>query len=162
MRLRVLLSFLLFSFCWMTGKVQAQSFDRTAYYRALSSTDVSDVNDELEVVKGAKVSEKEAYEGTLLMKKAGLVSKPADKLSNFKSGKIKLETEISKDTSNAEYRFLRLIIQEHAPKIVKYSSDLDKDRKFIRSAFAGLPAALQQAIIDYSKNSRILHPDDFN
>jgi hypothetical protein len=51
----------------------------------------------------------------------------------FKSGRSKLESAITKDKENTEYRFLRLIIQEHAPRIVKYRNELEKDSKWIQS-----------------------------
>ena len=90
------------------------------------------------------------------MKKAQLVSKPKDKLSFFKAGRSKLESSISSDKENTEYRFLRLIIQEHAPKIVKYKKDIEEDSKLIRSNFKDLSTILQQIISDYSKKSRVL------
>jgi len=94
------------------------------------------------------------------MKKAGLVTKPADKLKFFKAGRIKLETSLAQDSANGEYHFLRLIIQEHAPRIVKYSADQEKDRQIIHHTFKGLSPAAKQAIIDYSRKSKIVHPED--
>jgi hypothetical protein len=51
---------------------------------------------------------------------------------------------------------MRLIIQEHAPKIVGYRSELDTDAAFIEKNFGNLSAELQQIIIDYSKESKTL------
>ena len=79
----------------------------------------------------------------------------------FKSGKAKLEGVIAKDSTNAEFRFFRLQIQEHAPKFLKYHDELENDRQYIRKAFKGLPADVQQVIMDYSKKSKILHSTDF-
>ena len=59
-------------------------------------------------------------------------------------------------TDNTEYCFLRLIIQEHAPKAVDYRKDLEKDVSAIRSNFKTLPQVVQQAILDYSKKSKAL------
>ncbi|MHA4810372.1 hypothetical protein ACX0G9_19820 [Flavitalea flava] len=138
-----------------------QDFDRTAFYAAMASGEVATINGELAKVAKATVPEKEAYEGALQMKKAGLVSKPADKLKFFRSGRIKLESSLVKDSTNGEYHFLRLTIQEHAPKIVKYASDLEKDCQSIQHTFKNLSPVVQQAIMDYSKHSKLLRPEDF-
>jgi hypothetical protein len=110
----------------------------------------------LNIIKGMSLVEKEAYEGALLMKKAGLVANAKEKLSLFKSGRSKLESAISKNTDNTEYRFLRVVIQEHAPRIVKYKNELEEDAKLIRNNFKNLSAFLQQVINDYSKKSTVL------
>ncbi len=137
------------------------NFDKSAFYTAMASTGIDEVDAQIALVKGSSIIEKEAYEGALLMKKSGLVTKAKDKLSLFRSGRSKLETSVSKDNGNAEFRFLRLIIQEHAPKIVNYRGDLEKDSQLIRTNFKGLPQVVQQAIIDYSKKSSILKPAYF-
>ncbi|MEJ0104100.1 MAG: hypothetical protein WDO19_16740 [Bacteroidota bacterium] len=147
---------LFFSFAVVQGKSQQQGFDRSALYTVIESGNKSDIDAQLSIVKGSLLPEKEAYEGTLLMKKAGLVAKAKDKLNLFKSGRSKLESSISKDGNNTEYRFLRLIIQEHAPKIVKYRNDMEEDSKLIHTNFKSLSPFLQQQIIDYSKKSKVL------
>lgn len=138
-----------------------RNFDKSAFYTAMASSVIDEVDAQIAVVRGSSIIEKEAYEGALLMKKSGLVTKAKDKLSLFRSGRSKLETSVLKDNSNAEFRFLRLIIQEHAPKIVNYRGDLEKDSQLIRSNFKVLPQVVQQAIIDYSKKSSILKPAYF-
>jgi hypothetical protein len=143
------------------GKNLVRIFDRSAFYATMATSNVTDVNNELALLETLKADEKEAYEGALLMKKAGLLTKPAEKLKFFKSGRIKLETALLKDSSNGEYHFLRLIIQEHAPKIVKYRKNLEKDREFVINSFRYLPPDVQQAIKDYTKDSKTLHPEDF-
>lgn len=162
MKLKLLFAFfILISGMAAEGKFWSQIFDKAEYYKVMATGKTDDVNNELELVKASSATEKEAYEGALLMRKAGLVAIPAEKLKHFKSGRIKLETAISKDNENVEYRFLRLIIQEHAPKITKYSSDIEQDSKMIKSSYKNLLPVLQQAITDYSKKSKILHPEDF-
>lgn len=157
MNLRVVFNLLLiFSFVVVQGKSQHQGFDKSAFYSVLASGNKDDIDAQLSIVKKSLMSEKEAYEGALLMKKAGLVTKAKDKLNLFKSGRSKLESSISKDSDNTEYRFLRLIIQEHASKIVKYRNELEEDSKLIYTNFKNLSKFLQQEIIDYSKKSKVL------
>ena len=138
-----------------------QKFDKAAFYNVMASGDLQAVDDQIAIVKGTSLNNKEGYEGALLMRKAGKVKGPKKKLGFFKEGRIKLETAILADKDNTEYRFLRLAIEEHAPKIVKYHDDIEKDKLLIQKNFKSLPLSVQQAITDYSKNSKVLHAEDF-
>ena len=148
--------FLFFSFTLVQGKSQDKSFDRSTFYKVIKSGNADEIDAQIKIVKGSLIPEKEAYEGTLLMKRSDLLAKAKDKLSMFRSGRSKLELSISKDNDNTEYRFLRLIIQEHAPKAVKYRNELEEDSRLIQKNFKNLSSFLQQLITDYSKNSRVL------
>ncbi|HMK27763.1 MAG TPA: hypothetical protein VK483_17150 [Chitinophagaceae bacterium] len=148
--------FLISSFAVVQGRSQNKSFDKATFYKILKSGKAEEIDAQINLVKGSPINEKEAYEGALLMKRSDLFAKAKDKLNMFKSGRSKLESSIAKNSDNTEYRFLRLIIQEHAPKIVKYRNELEKDSKWIRSKFNSLSTFLQQLIIDYSKESKVL------
>ena len=142
-------------------KPSLQSFDREAFYAVMASGDLGEINNELILVRSQSIIEKEAYEGALLMRKAGLLKKPEEKLKAFKSGRIKLETVLSDNNENGEYRFLRLTIQEHAPHIVKYYKEQGSDSEYIKAVFKNLSPFIQTAIRNYSKTSKILRPEDF-
>ena len=115
-----------------------QQFDKVAYYHILKSGSTAEINNEILLIDASSLDNKDAFAGALLMKKAGLLKVPKEKLANFKKGRIKLETVLKNDSSNVEYHFLRLIIQEHAPKVVKYSSDLNADAEYIKTNFKNL------------------------
>lgn len=138
-----------------------ENFDKNAFYAAMAGENINELNAILTRLKETTIPEKAAYEGALLMKKAGLVKKPKDKLSLFKSGRIKLEAIIKGNDDNIEYRFLRLMIQENAPKIVRYKSDIKQDTELIIKLYRKQPGIVQQAIKDYSKHSKFLKPSDF-
>jgi hypothetical protein len=114
----------------------------------------------LDVITASSTANKDGYEGALLMRKAGLVKRPAEKLKLFKAGRIKFDTALMSDKDNAEFRFLRFAIQEHAPKIVKYNKDLQADKQFILKEYKNLAPVVQQAILNYTKNSKILNAQD--
>ena len=137
---------LLLSAITVQGFSQKMNFDRSAFYNTMASDNLDEINTQLNIVKGASINEKEAYEGVLLMKKAGLVAKAKDKLSLFKSGRLKLEASIQKDNGNSEFHFLRLIIQEHAPKMVNYRNELENDCTIVRTNYKTLSQVVQQAI----------------
>jgi hypothetical protein len=138
------------------------NFDRQEFYKILKSGTPGDINNEISMVQSSGMLNKDAFEGTLLMKKAGLVTVAKQKLQLFKSGRIKLETAISTDSANVEYRFMRLIIQEHAPKVVKYQAQIETDAAFITKHFKNASPELQQIMIDYSKNSKTLSTKDLH
>ncbi|MEO6546585.1 MAG: hypothetical protein ABIN94_01245 [Ferruginibacter sp.] len=136
-------------------------FDKAAYYRSLAGINLDEINSRLLLLNESTVAEKNAYEGALMMKKAGLINKAKDKLSTFKTGRNKLETAISNEPQNAEYSFLRLVIQENAPKIVRYRQNLKSDAVLIVTSFKQLPPDVQEAIRNYSRKSATLRPGDF-
>lgn len=156
MRLAILLLFIAGAFCQANAAMLLKNFDRKTYYNVLKSGTIEAINEEITKVQSSGINGKDAFEGTLLMKKADLMSKPKDKLDLFKKGRIKLETAISNDNTNTEYRFMRLIIQEHAPKQAKYKNELVTDADFITKNFKSLSQELQDIIIDYSKQSKTL------
>jgi hypothetical protein len=65
------------------------------------------------------------------------------------------------EPENTEYHFLRLAIEEHAPKIVKYHNDIEADKAIVKKNFKELSPAVQHAILDYCKKSKVLHAEDF-
>ena len=159
MNIKIFLNLLLLFFALgLKANSPKAGFDKSAFYNAMAANDVNSINAQLDIVKTSSINEKEAYEGALLMKKAGLVTKAKEKLSLFKQGRLKLEAAIKKDKENAEFSFLRLIIQEHAPKIVEYRNNINADVSTIRSNFKTLSPVVQQAIHDYTKKSKVLKP----
>jgi hypothetical protein len=154
------LAVLSFTLLLATVNSYAQLFNRQQFYKAMAGKNVDDINNQLTIIKQSNINGKDAFEGALLMKKADLVAGKKEKLNFFKSGKAKLEGIIAKDTSNAEFRFFRLQIQEHAPKAVKYNDKLNSDKIFIGKEYKNLLPETQQAILDYSKQSKILQPAD--
>jgi hypothetical protein len=139
----------------------AQEFNRTDFYHILKSGTSDEIDKELSVIDNSLLKDKEAYKGALLMKRASVLIMPTDKLDNFKKGAKKLETAIHVDSSNVEYRFLRLMIQEHTPKILKYHSSIQGDAAFIKKNYKQLSPDVQKILIDYSQTSKALKPEDF-
>ncbi|MBS1974818.1 MAG: hypothetical protein JST13_10730, partial [Bacteroidetes bacterium] len=137
------------------------SFDKPAFYAVMSANDTFSINEQLKKAGALPIIEKDAFTGALLMKKAGLIKGASYKLNLFKTGRKKLEAAIQENSSSAELRFLRLMIQEHAPGALGYKSDLQRDSEFIKKNYRALPLAVQQAVISYSKTSKTLSHSDF-
>lgn len=147
-----------------TGLSSSQNehfFDKGNYYAVFSTNNLKSVSEELKTIQMSNFDKKEAFEGALLMKKAQLVPHPPQKLSLFKEGSKKLETAIKNSPNNAEYHFLRFMIQENAPSFLGYNSNLQEDKKIIVTYYKSLEAPVQQAIKNYSKTSKLLTPNLF-
>jgi len=138
-----------------------QKFDKAIFYSVMKSGDLAAIDNEIAALSDAPADERDGYMGALLMKKADLQRKAKDKLKFFKAGRIKLETALMADYTNTEFHFLRLAIEEHAPKIVRYRADIKKDKALVIKNFKSQPPAVQHAILDYCSNSKVLHKEDF-
>ncbi|MBA3674032.1 MAG: hypothetical protein H0W75_03600 [Chitinophagaceae bacterium] len=160
MKFKFLFTLLCLTAAITKGQSFYQDFDKVNFYSVMSGGKLKEINNELKILNLTTIKEKEAYEGALLIRKAGIVKVAAEKLKLFKKGRIKLESALLNDKGNGEYHFLRLTIQENAPKVVKYKANIETDRQYIKKSFANLPTDIQQVIIDYSKTSKVLHPQD--
>lgn len=134
---------------------------RTGFYNAMMGEDTLKINACLKELQSSTLSEKAAFEGTLYMKKAGLVKGMSTKLDMFKKGHVILEDEIKKQINNVEYRFCRLMIQENAPHILGYRSDIDKDAEMLKKQFDQLNTDARTALKNYSKKSKALQGATF-
>ena len=110
--------------------------DSDTFYTALSGQSIEKINELISELEGQKASSvNNAYKGALLAKKANFETKASAKIKTFKSGAQLLETEIEKFPKQIEYRFIRLSIQEHCPKILKYNGNINEDAKLIVNGF---------------------------
>lgn len=149
----VILAVALMTFATLPGIAEAQS---KKVYDALSSENVATIDAQIKQLAADKENLHQAYAGTLLMKKAGLIKGPGKKLKTFKEGREKLEKAIESDTDNGEYRFLRLMIQENAPDILGYNKDIKEDAAIIQQKYSSLKPEVKEAIQSYSAESKIL------
>jgi hypothetical protein len=154
-------AFLLVFLCFSNKHLSASAGISSDVYAALQAGDTAKINAQLKALEISTAKEKDAYRGALIMKKSGLVKSGREKLSLFKKGRMLLESSIRGDSLNAEYRFLRLLIQENVPDFLNYHSKKEEDAKLIRGSFRKLHPELQEAIKNYSLQSRVLKPGDF-
>lgn len=145
-----------------TGAVAQNGYNKQGFYDAMSAGDLQQVEQQIKEAEKASAADRQAIVGTLTMKKAGLVPGPGKKLKTFRAGNKELEAAISQNKDNAEYRFMRLMIQENAPGILGYKGEIETDSDYIRKSFKTLPGTLQKAIVRYAKSSKVLSEKDFN
>jgi hypothetical protein len=137
-----------------------QKFDKAGFYDIMDNGDMASVEKEADLVKAADIKNKSGYQGALVMKMADLAKRPKRKLDLFIAGRKLMEIGLLEDNQNAEFHFLRLTIQEHAPKILKYHGDIERDKIAVQKSFKDLSPVVQHAILEYCKQSKVLHAEE--
>lgn len=138
----------------ITAIVFTVGFSKAEFFKSLSGNDPVSISKMIDKInKSADGSDKSAYLGAIKMKHAEHQKTPKEKLAVFKEGRDLLEKTIVKYPEKAEYKFLRLMIQENAPKVLKYNSNIKEDAKFISSAYPTLPSEVKTAVASYAKVS---------
>ena len=61
------------------------------------------------------------------------------------------------DIKNIIYRFLRFVIQENCPKILKYNTQIRTDSNIIRQNYKSLDKITKEFVRDYAKKSEVLN-----
>lgn len=138
------------------------SIDRSGFYAAYTSASIDGINNFISKLENGSSSESKAFLGALLMRKSGLLNNKKEQLNLFKKGRMLLEKEIETSPNNAEFRFLRITIQEQAPKILGYNKNLEQDKKVLVKGFKDLNQETQKAILGYVQKSRLLKSTDLN
>lgn len=134
--------------------VVAGSFSKSEFFKALESgNQTTIVTLEKKIADATVNDDQKAYYGAILMKTSEYQKTAGDKLKKFKEGKALLEGVIESNSSNIEYRFLRLMIQENAPKILKYNSNIKEDVAFIKNNLSKASKEIKTAITNYSEVS---------
>lgn len=116
--------------------------DAEALYKTLE--DVSDASTDNTMV---------AYKAAALTLRAKFEKGLFNKKSLFTKGAKLLEAVIKRDPDNYEVRFLRLNIQENAPKITGYNKKKDEDKAFLIKNYKNQKADLKEFTKGFVKNS---------
>jgi hypothetical protein len=150
--------YLICLFCSLVLSAFKVDINRRQVYQTLSVSSLAEIDKLIASLDNAKSDFKDrAYIGALTMKKADLQKvPPAIKLKTFKTGAILLEEQIAKHPADVELRFLRLIIQERAPKILRYQKNLEEDAAMIKHNYEKLDKSLRNEIDIYAKTSEVL------
>lgn len=134
--------------------IAVSTFSKTDFFTVLSEGTLIEIQAlEKKIATSKQDVTQQAYLGTIQMKLSEFGKTPGDKLKQFKAGKALLETSIQAQPNNAELRFLRIIIQENAPKMLKYNNEISEDAAFIKKNYNHLPKEVKTAVSNYSKKS---------
>ena len=91
----------------------------------------SKLHTELENIKESDGHVFMAYKAATLTLVAKHAEKVKDKKKYFNDGATLLEKIIASQPNDIELRFIRLSIQQNSPKILKYKSNITKDKSYI-------------------------------
>ncbi len=148
---------------YMLLSVTTGQITEPEFYKSFSDGTLQEINQLLDKLEQkSELPKYRAYKGALMMKKSHFIKKPKDKIAVFNEGKKLLEKEIQTFPNNTEFRFLRFIVQENAPKIVKYNKAIEKDKAQIIDKYDTLPHSLKQHIYNYAKHSKLLKESELN
>lgn len=136
------------------------AFGTTSFYKALSSDSEAVIKAELKGINPNKSAQNQAYFGALTMKCADFGGGPAQKLQYFRKGKKELEAAIQKEPLNAEFRLIRLTIQEKCPRMLNYRKNINEDKQSIIKGFSKFPTSVKRFVTDYAKVSNVLNTAD--
>lgn len=127
------------------------NFSKTEFFKTMESGNQESIIALEKKIKGLAVSDdQQAYLGAIGMKTAEFQKSAGDKLKKFKDGKVLLEKAIQTHPNNVEYRFLRLMIQENAPRILKYNTNIKEDVALIKENISKVPKEIKTALTNYS------------
>ena len=134
--------------------IAASTFSKAEVFKAVSGKDASSLTKMISKLEDlSSSSDQQAYLGTLKMKRAEQLKTAKEKLAMFKEGRALLEKSITASPKNSEYRFLRLMIQENAPKVLKYNTNIKEDAKLVSSGYQSLASDVRNAVVSYAKQS---------
>ena len=139
-----------------------ETISKAKFYKALASNDKIQIEELLSnLIKQKDTNLSQGYIATLKMSKSNFEKNIQIKISLFKEGATLLDQLILEYPKQIEFKFLRCIIQEKAPKILKYNTNIQSDKKQILSEFKNQSKSLQIHIINYAKNSDIFNEKEF-
>ena len=149
--------FVVFLFFILSG-FTSSSFIRAEFYEIYRIGDKELIEQYIDKIENNQ--DLTAYTGALYLKLSGLQKGGSKKLNSFKKGKLLLDSAIEKEPNNTEWRFLRLVIQENVPPILKYSHQIEEDKAIIVHGFPSCDIQLQKIIKEYTKKSKVLKASD--
>lgn len=135
---------------------------RSLYPKAMDDASITNtLAEKLSAISQDDAIELYGYKGAVLTLKAEHAKTIKDKKGFFKEGINILETAIASEPGNIELRFIRLSVQENAPKIVKYNDAIDADKDFILDHFSGIrDGSLKKMIRNYIQDSKVFTDEE--
>lgn len=141
----LLIIFLLVGFF---GSSQDLSHLRSQYPLAQENGELtSQLNDKLAQISSGADPVMMAYKGAVKTLMADFAKKIRDKKDYFKEGVELIETALKTDPNNIEIRYLRLTVQEHAPKFLKYHDNISEDKEMILKNYSSISSKELKAVI---------------
>lgn len=140
--------FLSFFFTAILANSQEIEQIRSQYPLAEKSEEItSQLDAELSSITSENNSVLLAYRGAVKTLKAKFAKKVKEKKEYFKEGAELIESAMAMDANNIEIRYIRLTVQENAPKFLKYHDNILEDKQHILKEYSFISSKSLQAII---------------
>ena len=95
-----------------------------------------------------------AYKGASIVMYTKYIKKMPEKKENFKEGVKWIESAVKSKPDNIEIRMIRLGVQENTPKIAKYNTDIQEDKKYIIAHYNDESGSMAAYIKNFILNSK--------
>lgn len=135
--------------------LNAASINKKHFYEVFKCESIDSVDNLLRIYEEIENPEAEVilFKGALYIKKSGFLKSLNEKLELFKIGREIVEKKIEEQPDNVEFRFVRLIIQDKVPAILRYHKNKEEDAEMVVKGISLLEKSVQEAIFDYAENS---------
>ena len=135
---------------------------RITYPKASSNVEIAnELYDQLSSISLSDHPKLIAYKGGVLSLKAKNSKTIKDKKMYFQESVQFLEAAVKNAPKDIEIRYVRLTVQEHAPKILKYNKNIDEDKSFILEYYGTIKdTQLKACILSYVKNSSLFSDEE--
>lgn len=133
---------------WLTLQAQDLADIRLLYRDATKSKEQAEAF--FEPLKGVTQSDEPvlvAYKGSGLMLLARY-EKLANRGPKVKEAAQWIEQAVAAEPENAEIRLIRLSVQEHLPRFLKYNQHIEEDRQFVQQALPSIKDESLKAMIN--------------
>lgn len=100
-----------------------------------------------------------AYKGAVSTLMAKHAKKIRDKRAFFKEGANLIDYAIEQEPDNIELRYIRLSVQENAPKIVGYDQNIPEDKQVLITNFKNVNSSELKALIRNYVSQSLLFED---
>ncbi|WP_437919190.1 hypothetical protein [Sphingobacterium sp. LRF_L2] len=101
-----------------------------------------------------------AYKGASLTLKARYLSEREKKKEMVMQGIHLLENAVKTSPNQLEIRLIRLAVQEHSPKILKYKKNIDEDKHIILAKFEEQSSEVKSLVRSYMKQSSVFSAEE--
>lgn len=148
--------YLIIACCLISSFASSQSLEtiRAQYPQAINDAELTTtLYDALSDVSETDVVVL-AYKGAVATLKANYAKRVKDKKTYFTEGAQLIETAVKADPQNIEIRYIRLSVQENAPKFLKYNDSIEADKAFILAHLPNVKTkSLKAEITSYIQSS---------
>lgn len=142
--------FLILVFSFFNGSVDCNKMSQVrSYYGNIQSE--KELNGFIRLLESFKCNLARPYEASATMQKAQFAFAPWTKYKYFLKGKKMLEDFIRENPDNVDGRYVRFLVQSHAPFFLGYNSNLQEDARVIRDNIdqQELSYAFKQQILNH-------------